>query len=283
MPLPRLLRTATFRLSALYAILFGACVLLLGAAAFWSTRSALEKQLTRRIEGEMTLLEQEYRGKGIDGLVSTVQQRSRVKGNLDYFVVDPAGNRRLTESRTGGGLGIGPTARTCELPGRHPESRGTDGPLGRRAADRHRRPADRRRLGARWAPWRSQSTGCGRARAWRPRTAVRAEMGAICFGPPGAAASRKRDFVLVRISPIGRLRYQHGDLHQISRKEFAALPANSHRNNVRFLGGVCGELWSCEGDPAPFASIYPAHPCPYTENPRAFHLERALILHGFSI
>jgi signal transduction histidine kinase len=92
-PLPRLVRTASFRLSALYAILFGLCVLLLGAAAFWSTRSALEKQLTRRIEAEMTLLEQEYRGKGIDGLVATVQQRSRVKGNLDYFVADPAGNR----------------------------------------------------------------------------------------------------------------------------------------------------------------------------------------------
>jgi signal transduction histidine kinase len=92
-PLPRLVRTATFRLSALYAVLFGACVLLLGAAAFWSTRSALEKQLTRRIEAETALLEQEYRGQGIDGLVATVQQRSRVKGNLDYFVADPAGNR----------------------------------------------------------------------------------------------------------------------------------------------------------------------------------------------
>jgi signal transduction histidine kinase len=92
-PLPRLVRTATFRLSALYAVLFGACVLLLGAAAFWSTRSALEKQLTRRIEAEMTLLEQEFRANGIDGLVATVQQRSRVKGNLDYFVADQAGNR----------------------------------------------------------------------------------------------------------------------------------------------------------------------------------------------
>jgi signal transduction histidine kinase len=92
-PLPRLVRTATFRLSALYAVLFGACVLLLGAAAFWSTRSALEKQLTRRIEAETALLEQEYRGQGIDGLVATIQQRSRVKGNLDYFVADPAGNR----------------------------------------------------------------------------------------------------------------------------------------------------------------------------------------------
>jgi signal transduction histidine kinase len=92
-PLPRLVRTATFRLSALYAVLFAASVLLLGAAAFWSTRAALEKQLTRRIEAELTLLERDYRAHGIDDLVATVRQRSRVKGNLDYFVADPAGER----------------------------------------------------------------------------------------------------------------------------------------------------------------------------------------------
>jgi signal transduction histidine kinase len=92
-PLPRLLRTASFRLSALYAILFGGCVLLLAAAAFWSTRSALEKQLTRRIEAETMLLEQEFRSNGIDGLIATVRQRTSVNGNLDYFVVDAAGKR----------------------------------------------------------------------------------------------------------------------------------------------------------------------------------------------
>jgi signal transduction histidine kinase len=73
--------------------LFAGCVLLLGAAAFWSTRSALEQQLTRRIEAEMTLLEQEFRSNGIDHLVATVQQRTQDKGNLDYFVADPAGKR----------------------------------------------------------------------------------------------------------------------------------------------------------------------------------------------
>jgi signal transduction histidine kinase len=92
-PLPRLVRTASFRLSALYAILFGGCVLLLGAAAFWSTRSALEHQLTRRIEAEMTQLEQEFRQNGIDRLVATVQERTRINGNLDYFVIDMAGER----------------------------------------------------------------------------------------------------------------------------------------------------------------------------------------------
>jgi signal transduction histidine kinase len=65
----------------------------LAVAAFWSTRSALEQQLTRRIEAETMLLEQEFRSNGIDGLIATVRQRTSVNGTLDYFVVDAAGKR----------------------------------------------------------------------------------------------------------------------------------------------------------------------------------------------
>jgi signal transduction histidine kinase len=94
-PLPRLLRTASFRLSALYAVLFGASVLLLGAVAFWSTRSALEQQLMRRIEAETGLLEQEYRSNGLDRLLAVIRQRTRTEPNFDfdYFLADPAGKR----------------------------------------------------------------------------------------------------------------------------------------------------------------------------------------------
>jgi signal transduction histidine kinase len=94
-PLPRLLRTASFRLSALYAVLFGASVLVLGAIAFWSTRSAIEQQLMRRIEAEMALLEQEFRANGLDCLLAVIQQRTRTEPNLDfdYFLADPAGKR----------------------------------------------------------------------------------------------------------------------------------------------------------------------------------------------
>lgn len=93
MPLPRLVRTTSFRLSALYAVLFGMSVLVLAAVAFRSTQSALEQQLTRRIEAEMMQLEQEFRSDGVDRLVATVQERTRVNGSLDYFVADPAGKR----------------------------------------------------------------------------------------------------------------------------------------------------------------------------------------------
>ncbi len=89
----RLLRTASFRLALLYALLFGISVLLLGAVTFWSTRAALEDQLRRRIEAEMSFLQEEFRSDGIDHLVATVQERTRTPSNLDYFVLDPAGKR----------------------------------------------------------------------------------------------------------------------------------------------------------------------------------------------
>ena len=103
MPLPRLVRTASFRLSALYAIVFGGCVLLLGAAAFWGTRSVLDEQLTRRIDAETTLLEREFRANGIDCLIATVQQRARVKGNPDYFLADATGKRLAGDLRVNSG------------------------------------------------------------------------------------------------------------------------------------------------------------------------------------
>lgn len=93
MPLPRLLRTASFRLAALYAILFGGSVLVLGIVVFWSTRSGLQEQVRRRIEAEIVLLQDDLRMKGLDYLVATVQERTRAAANLDYFLVDSAGKR----------------------------------------------------------------------------------------------------------------------------------------------------------------------------------------------
>lgn len=91
--LPRLLRTASFRLAALYAVLFGGSVLLLAVVVFWSTRSALEEQVRRRIEAEVALLQEDFRSKGLDHLVATVQERTRAAANLDYFLVDSASKR----------------------------------------------------------------------------------------------------------------------------------------------------------------------------------------------
>jgi hypothetical protein len=88
----------------------------------------------------------------------------------------------LTEPPTG----LGTRSDSEGLPGRPPESRGTDGTGVRLTAIGP--PAGRRRSGARWAPWRSQRQLQARAVDARerggPPTAVRAEMGEICFGRP---------------------------------------------------------------------------------------------------
>ncbi|MBV8615250.1 MAG: two-component sensor histidine kinase, partial [Acetobacteraceae bacterium] len=49
MRLPRLLRTTSFRLAALYLLLFTASAVVLGAVVFWTTRAALDGQARARI------------------------------------------------------------------------------------------------------------------------------------------------------------------------------------------------------------------------------------------
>jgi hypothetical protein len=95
--LPRILRTASFRLAAAYTGLFAASVLVLGVFVSWTTRSALEQQMDARIEAEVTALRQEFRSGGVDGLLRTVRERSRGALALDYAVADPSGNRLAGE------------------------------------------------------------------------------------------------------------------------------------------------------------------------------------------
>jgi signal transduction histidine kinase len=91
--LPRVLRTASFRLAATYTSLFAGSVAVLGAFVLWTTRSALEQQMTSRIEAEAALLEAEFRSGGADRLVVAVHERSRGAHALDYRVQDPGGRQ----------------------------------------------------------------------------------------------------------------------------------------------------------------------------------------------
>lgn len=97
MRLPRATRTASFRLAALYALLFGASVLTLGAVVYWSARSALDQQMTARIEAEIAALQQEYRAGGLERLRAAVHAREHAPGALDYLVQAPDGSRLAGE------------------------------------------------------------------------------------------------------------------------------------------------------------------------------------------
>ena len=90
-PALRLLRTTSFRLAALYVGMFAVSALVLGAVVFLTARSALEQQMTARIETEMAFLRDEFRDGGLDRLLAVVRSRGRGISALDYLVQDAAG------------------------------------------------------------------------------------------------------------------------------------------------------------------------------------------------
>ncbi len=87
----RLLRTASFRLTALYVAIFAVSAALLGTAVFLAARAALEQQMAARIETDMSYLTNEFRDGGLDRLVTTVMSRGRGPIALDYLVQDASG------------------------------------------------------------------------------------------------------------------------------------------------------------------------------------------------
>ena len=93
MALPRLLRVASFRLTALYIVIFAVSTLIVGATVVLWARSALEQQITARVEAEISLLVKEYRGHGLAGLVQAVNEREQRARTLEYLVESPAGVR----------------------------------------------------------------------------------------------------------------------------------------------------------------------------------------------
>ncbi len=93
MVVPRLLRVASFRFAALYVVVFAASALVLGATVFFQARSALQQQMTARIENEVGLLTEGYRSYGLPHLIQAVAERERGGGTLDYLLQNAAGAR----------------------------------------------------------------------------------------------------------------------------------------------------------------------------------------------
>ena len=93
MRLPRVLRTTSFRFAAVYVLLFVASAFVLGTVVFIVARQAMLRQMTVRIDGEVALLETEYRQKGLAGLIAIVESRERGVAALDYLVQAADGHR----------------------------------------------------------------------------------------------------------------------------------------------------------------------------------------------
>ena len=91
--LPRLLRTANFKLAMSYALVFGGSVLVLGAIAFFDVRYSLEAQLRMHVKAEIEQLMRDYRDDGIDELRHDVRERmeSDAGARLRYSIANADG------------------------------------------------------------------------------------------------------------------------------------------------------------------------------------------------
>ncbi len=90
----KLLQTSTFRLAALYLVLFALSVAALLGYVYWNTAVLLERQTDETIRAEVQGLADLYRLRGLPGILDTVQRRSREETGSIYLLTAP-GNRRI--------------------------------------------------------------------------------------------------------------------------------------------------------------------------------------------
>lgn len=83
--MPRLLRTASFRLAAAYAVVTATAFLILYLVTGWVSGHALDRQIRAGIEAEFSDLINEYDDSGPAELVKELNARSNVKGAWSFF------------------------------------------------------------------------------------------------------------------------------------------------------------------------------------------------------
>lgn len=92
---PKIFRTSTFRLAALYLLVF-----LLSAAAllgyvFWNTVNLLERQTEETIRAEVQALGDQYRLRSLSGVVDIINRRINDETGTLYLLVNTDGDRLI--------------------------------------------------------------------------------------------------------------------------------------------------------------------------------------------
>jgi signal transduction histidine kinase len=87
----KLLRTSTFRLSALYLLLFALSVGAILGYVYWNTAVLLEQQTDETIRAEIQGLAEQYRFRGLAGVADTIRRRSTQDSDSVYLLVTPDG------------------------------------------------------------------------------------------------------------------------------------------------------------------------------------------------
>jgi signal transduction histidine kinase len=92
----RLLRTTSFRLSALYAVLFGASALVLYGVIYWIAIDALRQQLVAAIDGELVALVETDRTGSASHAAEMIGRRLTSGGRLTtFYLLQDAGGAKL--------------------------------------------------------------------------------------------------------------------------------------------------------------------------------------------
>jgi signal transduction histidine kinase len=88
---PNVLGSSAFCFVLIYSAVFGVSVLVLLAFIYWRTVSLIDRQATDTIEAEIRGLADQYSSRGLPGLVQTIEQRIKQRGNEDhvYLLTDP--------------------------------------------------------------------------------------------------------------------------------------------------------------------------------------------------
>ncbi len=89
----RLLRSAAFKLSLIYLVVFAIFAFLILGYVAWNARRLIEDQIRSTIEAEITGLAEQHRIGGIRRLITVIEQRSRAPGASIYLVTTPFGER----------------------------------------------------------------------------------------------------------------------------------------------------------------------------------------------
>jgi signal transduction histidine kinase len=89
----RLHHTSTFRLAALYLVLFAISVAALLGYVYLNTAVLLERQTDETIRAEVQGLADQYRIRGLNGIIDTIQRRSSEDSSSVYLLTDSTGHR----------------------------------------------------------------------------------------------------------------------------------------------------------------------------------------------
>jgi signal transduction histidine kinase len=87
----RFLHTETFRLSAIYAVIFAASVMLLGGLVLVITERAFRDQVVRFSQGDIAAIQNGYNSEGLGEATEVVQQIMAAPGVSDFFLLQKDG------------------------------------------------------------------------------------------------------------------------------------------------------------------------------------------------